>query len=660
MRIETPSRFPWLHAITFISLATLVVYLPLLRAPLFLCEYTSYYAANAQMTLGQLLSKYLPIHPGWYRPTTHFTYFQLLQEFVDWHDFFTIRLIAIAHMIILGGAVAAIAHALFQRGRAAIVAGVLAATHPIQALQVVDLIHYDTIYQTALLLLFLWFLRPASPVKSARWVEVFGAVALWILAITSKEPAIGISGWLIGVYLATRRVPGWNQFNPMNSPAKTGMALFVVLSSVGLMVVRITMGGWDSSGEYRVGLDLHQVGSNLVAAVLWPFNILPWATPSFPGYADAHRHIASLVVGFLTVGGFLIGVLHLWRTGGQRNRFILFHLFLWFVAMSAIPIYSGGRPWHFGPSQAAIALLAGLGLDLALERIRRYRIRALTLSIVCCFYIVTTAHSMLADRAMRKNPQEWVRSALDDPPVAPEALPENAKIYYEVGANSWALGAGDLWKFVYLRPALREFALESISSLEAREIDHILLYPESVFFFQFDSASAPHWRDTTEEFLELLRDQVGDPSKRTVIIDFGAATANYRTEGIGEPEGVSRWAVDDASMIEVPLPENLLDASSLNLEITGRPFFPDGHPGLELTLRVGDLEWKKPFARPADRGWQTIRWTIPKRVLPGDGLLRLQFEWKGAMAPADFSESSDGRKLAFAFKTLVLTPTDEN
>ncbi|MFI5020541.1 MAG: hypothetical protein ACHQRJ_02660 [Alphaproteobacteria bacterium] len=499
-----------------VALALAAVYARSFDYPTFNPEHAQFFALNDGLTWRGLLDKYLDFTSGFYRPTGFYAYYQLVSSLAGWHDIAAFRVASLLLLFAFGVAVYALAITLMEGDRlAASAAAVLAVAHPLLFTFVYEAAGFDLINHLCVLSVAVLFCgRSFAGRWGAAWLAL--AVALYLVALTAKEQAIALPGFLLLVLLIERLL------GPPSAEARlaevgrlrrrrvTCFFLIAALSAVYLWLVifrhyglAIFMGSHDATA-YRVAFNLQIVLSNLVSGPLGVAHIFKWPMVTW-GMTWVQDKPWNTLFGaaLLAAIAWHVGTAALKRDRAELARFAVLLALL--MAAGVPPIISGGRPWHYTLCVAAYAVMAGRALTQLVPRAGWHR-RTLAAVLVAAFAAVATMeHYNLAREVRVRMPLFRLNAeALNRPPVAPAAMPRGATILYSIkGHDGWEFGAGNLFRLVYLDATIHELQAPDPEHL-APEMARDWLAARHAYCFAYDPARELPWSDETARFAAML------------------------------------------------------------------------------------------------------------------------------------------------------------
>jgi hypothetical protein len=150
--------------------------------------------------------------------------------------------------------------------------------------------------------------------------------------------------------------------------------------------------------------------------------------------------------------------------------------------------------------------------------------------------------------------------------------------------------------------------------------------------------------------LNFVKQKFDQPPVTELIVDFsqGGNSREYVREGWHGPAKEHTWTDGVRSAIELTVGE---PGSRYGIEIVAWPFVIRGKiPEQRLTIAIGAVQLGKFLVK---QGYQTIECDIPPDLTLA-GRLTILFDHPDAARPRDLLVNADGRRMAFAFKTVKL------
>jgi hypothetical protein len=648
-----------------LSLGVMVAYVFIFELPYFISEYAQFYHWNRNLDWNGWLENYNPLRPGWYRPSAFILQYQIVAGLVGWHNIFAFKCVTVLVMLLLAHGVYFLSRYVTGDGRVAVLAGLASAIHPVMYMLGVDLFYFDAMYQIALVWALYWFFKSFEGRSRLRLGIV---TVLFLFSLTCKEQAFVFPAMMaaavLGDYFVSERK---TTFFADRRPQLVVTALLLALAGVYALARAVVMG--HSGGEYRSALDWSQIVPNALAGATWIFRLFPWSTPSWdgipaemwasPNAALFHRlwselftshemwHPASAFAGLFILAVFAAGSWRIFRRGSGRDRFLLFTLFAGIVVFSVLPVYSGGRPWHFAMPAIFVMVIFAWGLGALLRGFSTRRASAL-FAVVSCLFVLLSMKDFRLSREKRLAMNEINYSALSRPPRPAQTVPANARIFYVTGGDFWAYGNRYLFEWVYLRPDVKDMPLGSLTDLSRQDMAAIAEGRD--LFFSYDSLGCD-WKDQSAQIGARYRACASE----SLSIDFSSGGDARLSLGKGwsgqEREGI--WT--DGTEIEVILPPLSPRDRTLRLWIHG--YTPEAHPVVRMDVlldseRIGNVE-----SRRGEDDSAPVVFSIPSGLFrPGRQVLR--FLIADPARPCDVDNSTDTRSLGFYFKRIEILPAE--
>ena len=485
--IDLRPLFSRLIVPALLVVAVALVYARAFSYPTFNPEHAFHYMLNAGMTGREWLLHYLTVGDLFYRPTIYFTYFQVVTGLVGWHDIYGFKLIGLGLLVLLGLAVYRLGLVLWVGDRlAAGLAALVVVVHPIMFVSVYETTGFDLLYQLLILALVSLFLSPVLT-GGRHWWFAGLCLGLYLVALTTKEQVVALPAFLALALMVERRD------GPV--PARR----LVLAGTAALTVVYILFNlprlGYVDSGEYRTGVNYAEILGNIASGPLWLAHLFVRDSGSWP-WMTVQNTWPNTLYGLAVLGLTGWYAVRVFRAEDRKDwrRVLIAAAFV--ACFIAVPIYSGGRPWHYALPLAGFALIQGRATATAIrwlargDRRRLLAVAALAAALPVALSVASFSREMDARLPLFRINTE----AMLHPPVAPEAMPHGATVLYATGVNSWMYGLGRLFRFAYLDPTLNEMIVPTLEALTPEQGRAWLAAPHA-WYFVYDPDHLPAWSD---------------------------------------------------------------------------------------------------------------------------------------------------------------------
>jgi len=182
-----------------------------------------------------------------------------------------------------------------------------------------------------------------------------------------------------------------------------------------------------------------------------------------------------------------------------------------------------------------------------------------------------------------------------------------------------------------------------------------------IHLFRNEGRGSVYWDDVHIYLSKLRPLQSGNPQTNTENrlevgdrVDFTSAEAfGYTRKGWSGPErGWGDWTIGPESELVFNL-ENYHRTHPFVLDAELHAFVVPGHSSFHTDVLANGMKIATWHMSIADRDPIHRQATIPVSVLKGD-VLRITFENSDPRSPSEFSNSTDGRKLSIALRSLTL------
>jgi hypothetical protein len=505
----------WLF-LALLTAAVAAVYGSSFTYPSFNPEHAMFYELNANLGWSGVLKQYLGASLGFYRPTEFYGYYHMVSAVFGWHGIYGFKAVSLLLLVGYACILYRLGMVLWADDRlAAGLAAGIAAIHPLSYVFIYETVGFDLIYQILIMGCVLLYFSPALEGRQ-RWLIVAAVVLMFVVALTAKEQALALPALLAFYSLVFR--------SPPRPVRRARLAMTVAAVGIGIGFILFYWGRWGSvnSGAYRTGFNGPQVWVNLESGVLWLFHIFTVYNPAWV-YIYIQNTISNFLFGLFLVfilGRYLFSALIQGENTGEPRRLLLVAAFL--GAFMAIPVYSGGRPWHYGLPLAAFALIEGRAIASLARRFKSRQLQAGLVGAVAVAAVLLSAINFNRETLSQMTLFRINVEAMRHPPVPPAAMPHNSVVLYSVAERDvWGFGVGSLFRFAYLDPTLEEMTVNGITSLTDQEKQRWLNAP-TAFFFAYDPEDLPAWRDCTLALRQRLSAvEVTNPSCKKEFPDTG-------------------------------------------------------------------------------------------------------------------------------------------
>jgi hypothetical protein len=476
--------------------ALAAVYAHAFSYPTFNPEHAFHYMLNVGLTGREWLDDYFTVGDLFYRPTVFFTYYQLVTELLGWHDVYGFKLLGLGLLLILGLTVNRLGRQLWPGDRlAAGLAALVAVVHPIMFVSVYETTGFDLLYQLLILTIVSLFIGPALTGRR-RWLLAGLCLCVYLVALTTKEQVVALPGFLALVLVLDRAA------GPV--PARWLVLAGTVALTIGYVLFNLPRMGYVDSGEYRTGINYAEILSNIGSGPLWIAHIFVTDSETWP-WMTVHDTVPDTLYGLAVVGVVGWYAFGVFRREDLEERWRLLTVAAFVACFVAIPIYSGGRPWHYALPLAGFALIQGRAMAVAIRRLCGGHRRRLVVAaaVAALLPVALSAAGFPREMDARLSLFRINTEAMLHPPVEPKAMPHDATILYATGVNSWMYGLGRLFRFAYLDPTLTEMIVPDLSVLTPEQGLAWLLAPHA-YYFVYDPDRLPAWTDHSAALRAML------------------------------------------------------------------------------------------------------------------------------------------------------------
>ncbi len=499
-------KFLAVFYVAAIILSILAVYVQVLSYPRYSPEWSLFYYWNVNLSLKDITVLYNPFLVSFdqyfYRPTAFVTFYQLVTPFIDWRNIAAFQILGIILLVINSVFIYYFVRHLFKDEITPLLTSLLSFIHPVFFILIHNLFMTDFLYQFFLLWFCILFCGDFLERKRAPlWIVT--ALLLYLLAITSKEQAIGLPVFLVGFVLL-------DFF--FNRATAAGTALFrnrlvltvltITITVIYVMIFLSRIQNPLSGGEYRTGLNVGIIINNIISGFLWLFHIFIYPNKTWPLFR-VHNTIVNTVYGLMVLAAVLYyGAIIIIRKEREEIRTFLGLLFF-IAAFMLLPVYSGGRPWHFALPAVAVMMLYARFISRLLGKVGRRNIAAVALCVAVIVPMTLSAINFSRDMNRVDEAFKLNSEALLHPPLPGSSIPKGSTIAYYPAEAKWLYGCGHMFSFVYGRNDINEIPVPDMNTITPEAA--LDLYSKAhLFYFEYDRNREPRWQDKSAQFRARL------------------------------------------------------------------------------------------------------------------------------------------------------------
>ncbi len=657
--------------LTFI--AAFAVYGQVLTHPRFSPEWPLFYNWNLNLSFKDFLNWYNPFSStGWFRPTSFITFYQIITQFLDWRNIFAFQIISIIVIIINSFFIYFFTKQIYNDTITPILTSLLSLIHPIYYSLIYNLFITDFLYQIFILWFVIIFCGNFLERKKA-YIWCIAAFIIYLLALTSKEQAIGLPVFLIGFLL----IMVFSNKNMINLKNKLfGYRLILVLLTLVTTIIYVAIylskkSGLNNTGEYRTGLNLDIIISNVLSGPLWLSHIFVLDSKTWGISRDLHNTILNNLYGVMIII-FIISYLLISIIYKKRSEIYKLLICLFFtIAFLILPLYSGGRPWHYALPVVTFLMLYSRSVTTVFEKIPSKVTRFFFISFIIILPLFLSVQNFYREMQFFDIQFKLNTEALINPPMLSSSIPKGSTIaYYPIQAK-WLYGCGFLYSYIYQRADIVEIPIPDIEDMTS-EVAQEYLSIDNLFFFKY---SYPIWEDKTLEFKAALcsklsrseAERIGcqsfnEKNKINSILNvihlnekyyfsINGLNRKYLSYGWSAADPWGTWSDGDSSLLQFKL--STIPTNDLNLLIEGHAFITDKHPIQEIDVYVNNKYLSSlKYTLTDNAGIRTIR--VPKKIIDNNNLVLIRFDYKNPKSPAELGMSEDGRRLGLGLISIKI------
>jgi len=492
----------------FLCLAgfTGAVFQEVVRFQAFGAEFPLYWVYERGASLGTVLAWYTDLSKPWYRPTSTVMVAWIGERFFGWHDLAGWKCFFLLSLVLTACSLYWFVLEMAPRARlAALLAALFYLSHPAQDTLPLQMLPWDTLYVMFALLCAGFYWRALGAEGRASWKATAIALALFLVALTCKEMAVAIPGFLAvesaAALIARRARPGlWRAIGREILRLLPFAATVVLYLLVRLPSLR---GMAAQSNTYRMAADWTWIHNNLRMLPLMSMRIFHLA-----GYRVEWRsyletplsNAGGAAILLITLAGWF---LLLRQRSEVRGRGLIF--LCWSAVFLLLPIYAGGQIWHVTVPLCGYGALFGLGAASLIGLLPRTMLRHAAV-VACAAGLLVLGMASLKDelyRGLFTVPSMLTKDLLVHPPVPAEELGSHPRFYLEDRMNlgGWCYGCyGNLMRYIYQRVEIAE-SIVPPGQFAPKVYDALLKNPEA-YYVVYDSSF--RWHDITPEMRGTL------------------------------------------------------------------------------------------------------------------------------------------------------------
>lgn len=494
---ERPWRLPLDFAVIAVCMACIFAFS--FSYPTLFPEYAWVWSINVELSGWDVLAKYTEFDGGWYKPTEHFAYYSVLGRILNWHSVFQFRVVTLLQLYGLALLIYGMVRKAFPRERvAALLAAVLFVAHPTHFSLTIENLGTVLLYAMLVLGSALCFLSLRRQSRWASWAMLALGIVLYVLGLTCREQAVALPSVLVATYVIDRISRRGKPFDAagafVNRLRLIFLAIAIVITAIYWRVHVMRM--VPRTGGYRTVLDWFWLKRNAIVMPQWL--VYYFSSPDGSWLLRPSDKLVTTLFG----AALVLVALGSWgwalRKTPKKALTELAHLMAWTLGFLAIPIYSGGEPWHVLLPVAAFCALYSVALVRAVGGLARPGLRVGLVALVIALATGLGAYNFRQQFLYtRPGLYELNEEAVLNPPVPRESMPRGALVYYNsMGLADWNFGNGHLFDFVYLDPQMKQRGVQDGEGANFEIASDWLAAPHAFYFAWRDHK----WRDETSAF----------------------------------------------------------------------------------------------------------------------------------------------------------------
>src|SRR5262245_39529179 len=325
-----------------------------------------YFYGQVPSSPGELAGRYLELRSEWYRPSSFYLTYFVLQHFLDWH---AVALWKLVNLLTLVSAAFALYLLILRLGGrdlpAAVLGSVFFLTHPAVILPLYEVTAFDFLHLSAATLVVVSYAAALEAQGWRRRILLTLALLLYVFALTLKEVCYPLPLFLAALEFTRggRAAAGESALRRRLAGAGRLLPFFAMFAAYTWLHV-LNLPPRPRESAYRTGLNLAMVQENLQSFSLWMMRIFREHSIR-AGWIRRITNGFSVILMALALGKV---VADLWLR--RRERWPSYREgLIWLLVFLVIPLYSGYYLHHI--------LLPLFGLCLIASRAWSSLIRSL-------------------------------------------------------------------------------------------------------------------------------------------------------------------------------------------------------------------------------------------------------------------------------------------
>jgi hypothetical protein len=494
--------------VTVLTLFGFALYLRVFTYNTFGPETPLFYFWSEGRPFREMLRNYTYLDAMWYRPTAFAVPYWILEQLFSWHDLVAWKL---AHFLTVLAAAWALYWLVVRPLGAAPLAAFSSALYflaqPCLYSGVMEVAGFDFIHILFVILSAGWFILSARAApRASLWYTLLSWLS-FLLAVTAKEAALALPGYLllVSILIVWLDPGGQPRAALLRREALRLVPFFAVLPLYYVLhIARIPPQIFQATGQYRSGANWPVILANCRKFPLWIMRIYAWSDQTL----QIHMYQSTALNNAVGLAALLL-VLVQWRRivrANPRGPMVLLLMLGWTCAFLLLPVYSGGYLWHVNLAVIGYCVLFGFAMGAGFDAIGSRPLRGLAVAALGVGALLLGRANLDTELYAGSHATGYRinHSLIDHPPVPAAALGKAPLIYIEdrLGMGPWWYGCyGNLFRFAYLRRELEEVIVPSVAAVSPEARNRWLAHPDA-FYFRYDDNY--DWHDATAEFREAI------------------------------------------------------------------------------------------------------------------------------------------------------------
>lgn len=488
----------WVAASIIVLLSISITYKPLTEKLLFSPEKAITATTSINLKFSDIPKKYLTFTDTWYRPSSFYLIPKIKNLLIEPSDILSTRYFNLSLLFVLS-----IVLMIFYKNIypddifGMILFGTIFSIHPVVFEPALMLYTGDYAFQILIVSASILFISYLKDSKSSISLLILSTLS-YIVALTIKEQALIFPGFVI----YTAILVNLKFTSSIYHLSKRSISIYITLMmAIALIYLYLRIPGlkqFSNTGEYRVGPNINAIKTNILSGLSWISHLFFFDSTSWTIYRNFNQ-LENNLYGIYMLSIVVATTLLSFKKGNKEEILCTLLLIGFYATFIVIPVYAGGRPWHYSLSAAAFLMIFARGSSKLITDIKLDYAKWLVTVLV--FVIPVTLSTINIKKAINLPFYKWIyninTTALVNPPVPLDKMPKYSLILYKGGG--WSFGSGYLFRFIYQDPTIVELGIDKMDNIPD-DIKKKWLDSKNGFYFEPKFDRSPVWKDETEKF----------------------------------------------------------------------------------------------------------------------------------------------------------------